>query len=203
MVLRGSTLESLRPSGNARVDISLTGQIKLNAKTTRLSWTSSPHQQMMPDGWFVDRKPLFHYIVVPYKLTIVFQFCNAINFCYVTLSHRTYDSVNFFTGDILPVHTKNFPLLFRWRKCWEKIKKNHLNFALWSVSFFLDDLFFFLWWRFARRWHNFLEKEYSIANSFILKNRPKVIENYFLGRVSPYLCLLATILRGLWNDVTS
>jgi hypothetical protein len=119
-----------------------------------------------------------------------------------TQSHRTYDSVNFFTGDILPVHTKILPLLFCWRKYWEKIKKNHLKFALWSVSFFLDDFLFF-WRKFVRRCHNFLEKEYSIANFFILKIHLKVIESYFLGRVSPYLCLLATILRGVWNNVTS
>jgi hypothetical protein len=42
MVLRDSTLESLTPSVNAPVDISLTGQIKLKAKTTSYSEPAAP-----------------------------------------------------------------------------------------------------------------------------------------------------------------
>jgi hypothetical protein len=53
MVLRDSTLESLTPSVNAPVDISLTGQIKLKAKTTSYSEPAAPTSTRcrMDDLW--------------------------------------------------------------------------------------------------------------------------------------------------------
>lgn len=53
--------------------------------------------------------------------------------------------------------------------------------------------------------NNCLKVEYSIIISLILvKNHLKEVDfNFFLGRVSPHLCLLATILRDPWNNVAS